>query len=139
MISYRHGVWLLVACIALTAAVVSFVGGSEKGENARHHGRRIDTITGKLCISCHDGAIGPHVLYCTHQCDGTQGHTIFKKYPPKGREREFIPLSVAKTKGIVFERGQVTCVSCHNLRNPDRYHLAVDNAKSGLCLSCHIH
>jgi hypothetical protein len=52
--------------------------------------------------------------------------------------RKFIPAGAAEMAGIKFIDGRIDCISCHNLLNPDRYHLRIENRKSRLCLACHL-
>lgn len=114
-------------------------GGLLFAEEVQHHGVTADA-DGALtqCISCHDGSVGEHVSFCTVQCDFKTPHSVLKDYPPRDRELSFAPIPAAKAKGIKFINGKVTCVSCHNLRNPAKNHLVMDNRGSRLCLTCHI-
>lgn len=138
MIGCRHiaRVFLVIIMLAIAANVV--ISDALTEETVDHHGQSVNDGNSKLCISCHDGTIGSHVLFCTVDCDVNRGHIVFKRYPPAGKERDFVPASVAKASGIVFENGQVTCISCHNVRNPERFHLVMSNKNSRLCLGCHI-
>jgi len=108
-------------------------------ELVNHHGQLTDPNNSRACISCHDGSIGPDVLFCTTECDIAKGHVVFRRYPPPGKVKEFLPMAIALSRGIVFENGQVTCISCHNIRSSRPDHLVMDNRGSRLCLSCHIH
>jgi predicted CXXCH cytochrome family protein len=132
-------IWILFVFGMLTTAATATVGAFAAEEKVLHHGELIDAANSKLCLTCHDGVIGPHVKYCTRKCDFTKGHVVFWNYPPRGKEREFVPITVAESRGVVIDKGQVTCISCHNVRNPAGKHLVMENKKSELCLSCHIH
>lgn len=90
------------------------------------------------CLSCHDGALADAVSSCSVRCDFSTGHSLMKDYPPRGKEALYSPAAVVTAKGIKLVNGKVTCISCHNLRNPSRNHLVMDNTGSKLCLTCHI-
>lgn len=129
----------LIAALIPVIVVCFLSSGTNAVETVDHHGQNVLADDSRLCISCHDGAVGPYVRFCIVKCDITKGHVVFRSYPPPGKEREFQPAAVAKTRGIIFERGQVTCISCHDIRKARPKHLVTDNWKSSLCLSCHIH
>ncbi len=104
-----------------------------------HHGVAVEEdATARDCLSCHDGASADNVSYCTVRCGFRSSHSVEKHYPPFGKENQYAPAALLRAKGIKLVNGNVTCVSCHNLRNSDRYHLVMDNSRSQLCLACHI-
>jgi hypothetical protein len=112
---------------------------SARAELVEHHGQQVDAgIPGTECLACHDGTVANVVSSCTVKCDFGSSHPIFKEYPPRGKETEFAPLGKISEDGIRLENGQVTCVSCHNLKNPAAYHLVLPNNGSALCLICHV-
>lgn len=108
-------------------------------EQVMHHGLEVK-ITADLsdCIVCHDGMVGPTVSICTVDCKFTSPHSILKEYPPFGKEQEYAPADKLAAKGIILQNHKVTCVSCHNLKNPQKYHLVMENNGSALCYACHI-
>lgn len=138
MMAHRHYIWISVVILVLAAAVITLIGNAGTDEKVSHHGVFVDAGNSKLCISCHDGTISHNVRFCTANCDVAREHSIFRTYPPKGKEREFVPANIVRARGIVIENGQVTCISCHNIKSPGRFHLAMSNTKSQLCLACHI-
>jgi predicted CXXCH cytochrome family protein len=108
-------------------------------EPVAHHGMKVDADSpADRCISCHDGSVAHIVSYCTVKCDFSTAHSLFKTYPPRNRTTEFAAVAAVTAKGIKLQNGQVTCVSCHNLRNPGENHLVVDGTKTDLCRICHI-
>ena len=108
-------------------------------EAVQHHGLMVeadDTLT--YCVSCHDGSVASNASFCTVQCSATTPHPVQKHYPPLGKEKLYAPTGLVQAKGIKLPEGKVTCISCHNLRNPGKNHLVIDNRGSRLCLTCHI-
>lgn len=126
---------LTLALALLTAMLIT----TARAELVEHHGQRVDPAdAGAGCIACHDGTVAKAVSSCTVKCDFRSPHAILKEYPPRGREAQFVPLQTLAGKGIRLVNGQVTCVSCHDLRNQASRHLVVPNDGSALCLSCHV-
>lgn len=100
--------------------------------NTPHHGEMIDS-QGKTdyCLQCH--------LY-----NVARSHKILIEYPPpyRGSEVTFRPLQEVLAMGMKFEDNMITCISCHDLTNLDRYHLALETRTGGhaqkLCYVCHM-
>ncbi len=126
-------------CFVWLIAGIAPSGGLLRAEEVQHHGIKADA-NGTLahCISCHDGSVAHYVSFCTVQCSAATSHSVLKHYPPRGRESDFASAATVKAKGIKLPGGNVTCISCHNIRVPAKNHLAIDNRGSGLCLACHI-
>ncbi len=106
-----------------------------------HHGYLVYMDKPKLCLTCHDGTVAENISPCTKSScllDQKSSHPVFKKYPPTGKESEYMPLSEVEAAGIVLTNGEVTCISCHNLMRQQRPHLVRDDWGSGLCKICHI-
>lgn len=100
---------------------------SSFGEPVEHHGMTVNADSpAEVCVTCHDGSL-EHT-----------SHPIFKYYPPPGKESEYASAAEVQAKGIKLVRGQVVCISCHDLRKPGPQHLVISSAKSELCLICHI-
>jgi predicted CXXCH cytochrome family protein len=108
-------------------------------EQLEHHGQLVQ-VEADLndCIVCHDGTIAPNSAYCTVKCNCKSPHSVLKDYPPRGKENQYLPISALEEKGIRLFNGKITCVSCHDLTNPEKYHLVISNSESRLCFSCHI-
>lgn len=90
------------------------------------------------CLACHDGSLLHPVAICTVNCSYKDPHIIDTPYPPLDNLESYLPPEIAALFGIRFPQGLVSCISCHNLLNPTRPHLALSNQGSRLCLSCHI-
>lgn len=104
-----------------------------------HHDFVVDNNDPGECLSCHDGAVASNIFPCTENCllDRSASHSVFKKYPPAGRETEFAPLAQLEANGIRLTNGEVTCISCHNLTNQRPLHLVMEDQRQ-LCVTCHI-
>lgn len=113
--------------------------GISSGEKIDHHGHTV-VVSGDIsdCIVCHDGTIASNTSFCIKNCDYNTAHSVVRNYPPQGQEDSYAPTSSLLEKGIKLYDGKTTCLSCHNLKNQDRFHLAVDNSGSKLCYTCHI-
>ena len=107
-------------------------------EQVAHHGVSVEANgTVKDCLSCHDGASGEMIATCTTKCRSTEEHSVLKPYPPLKKTDEYAPTGAVRASGLKIVRGMVTCITCHNLRKKNEYHLAIlDQGK--LCKTCHI-
>jgi len=123
----------------LVAAFFLFLGSPAPGELISHHSFTTEANGPAYdCISCHDGSLAHIVSYCTVMCNFSTSHSIFKRYPPPGKEREYAPAASLAAAGIKLEKGQVTCISCHDLKNPGENHLVRLRGEKNLCRVCHI-
>ena len=97
-----------------------------------HHGEIVDT-EGKAedCLQCHENK-------------NIRSHKILIQYPPpyRGPEVTFRPLQDVLALGMKFEDGMITCITCHDLTNETRFHLAHEPQSTGhaqkLCYVCHM-
>lgn len=78
------------------------------------------------------------VVVCTTRCT-VKAHKSLFTYPPSGREKEFAPLQAVLEAGVKLENGMVTCISCHDLKNQEKYQFAIDTTPFAqkLCYACH--
>jgi len=91
-----------------------------------HHGQPVAVTDNPAdCTACHDSQAGK------------DHHPIAIAYPPQGKEGLFSPAKALKSNSIRLFNNQVACTSCHNLKNPEKNHLVIDNSSSRLCLLCH--
>lgn len=92
-----------------------------------HHGERFTPGENPDdCIACHDNnAERNH-------------HPILIHYPPAGNDVTFAPLDTLQAKNLQLFNEQIVCVTCHDLHNSNRGHLAIENKNSELCLICHL-
>ena len=126
----------LVLCLLLM--IIGIPGWTVFAATTDHHGFTVDAAGNpQLCMSCHDGSTAMSVVYCTVLCDFSTAHSIEKRYPPRGKESDYAPLSDVTAAGIRIVNGRVTCISCHDLINPGKFHL-IRNDRHKLCSLCHI-
>jgi len=119
-------------------SMLVFAASSAKAEMVEHHGKTIEAGgSPDRCIVCHDGLAAKNVSYCTVNCDFSTSHSILKKYPPEGKRASYAPVAAVRAKGIKFLHGKVTCISCHDLKKQNTFHLIMDE-KGRLCEICHI-
>jgi predicted CXXCH cytochrome family protein len=101
----------------------------------------------RQCLGCHDGVGASESSNTTpwnrgHAASfgGPQGnHPVGVSYPTGSqartgsqfRAKSFLP------EQVQLPRGQVSCVSCHDLYSGDRYLLTVPIEGSELCFTCH--
>jgi len=121
------------------AAGILCIAFELSAEEVQHHGLSVEA-DGTLvqCVSCHDGSVAHNVSFCTSQCSAATPHSVLKLYPPAGKIASFASLAEVRAKGIKFDNGRITCISCHNLHNPAKNHLVMENRGSRLCMTCHI-
>jgi len=125
----------VIWCCALLALMLPPAATAELTE---HHGYRVNPEGSvRDCLSCHDGAMVGTVSYCTVKCDFSTAHSVLKRYPP-GKDRDaYASLESVSARGVRIVKRRVVCISCHNLRNPNRYHLVLDDQEA-LCGICHL-
>lgn len=110
-----------------------------RAEQIPHHGESVNPRgSSEECLACHDGLIAGNVPVCTVDCSFNSAHPLSHRYPPRGKEGSFRPADSLKEAGIELVDGKVACISCHNLGNPGKGHLVMDNAGSRLCAACHV-
>lgn len=133
----ERNAWRVIVALVLAGGM--YGGATLSAELVPHHGELVKAH-GELeeCICCHDGKIAKVVHFCTGDCGFNSPHQVAKRYPPPGRERTYRPIGELQAMGIELANGEITCISCHNLRNSGRYHLVMDNRGSRLCLACHL-
>lgn len=84
------------------------------------------------CLMCHDGSLAQQAHYSRDT-----GHAIVGSHPigvPLPRSDAFV--HPFPGSNIILINGRISCVTCHDMEAPGP-HLAVSNAESVLCLSCH--
>ena len=90
-----------------------------------HQGKKVDVNDANTCMNCHDDMKG-------------HSHPVMVSYPPAGEEKEYASVAAVRKSGIKLLDGKVTCVTCHDLTNPQPSHPIKNMGKSELCLVCHI-
>lgn len=106
-----------------------------------HHGKTVNSAgSAANCLSCHDASTAPQGS--PRKIINYKSHRVMINYPPPGRDQAFRPLKEVLAQGIRFEKGMVTCISCHDLHKQERNHLAIETNTSGyaqkLCYVCHL-
>lgn len=104
-----------------------------------------------LCLGCHDGVTAQDVYTSAHAITltgqlgnstlGTKGlrsHPVGVRYPVNDEEYR-APAEVVAA-GLPLPEGRVQCGTCHDAHNTRGYDgmLQISNARSGMCLTCHI-
>lgn len=133
MIKIYHRGTIMLA-LMLVFAVPSIVAAA----SVEHHGISADPDNSQECIGCHDGTVGNKASVCTTKCSALTAHPVFTPHDAGNARTRLQPRSLAASRGIRFEDGRVTCISCHDIRNSRENHLIMDNSGSSLCLACHI-
>ncbi len=108
------GSMIVVGCSAAHVAMV-----------IDHQGKKIDINDANTCLNCHDDMKG-------------HSHPVMVPYPPAGKEKEYTSVSAVKKSGVKLLDGKVTCITCHDLENPQSSHPIKNMSKSELCLVCHL-
>ncbi|MBE0602724.1 MAG: hypothetical protein IH611_03725 [Deltaproteobacteria bacterium] len=93
------------------------------------------------CLSCHDAMssrpadvrMGAGVY--NHAIGGS--HPVGVDYGKAFTRGGYRPPSGLGSDIVLFD-GKVGCGTCHNLYSKRKYHLVADNARSALCLRCHL-
>lgn len=129
---------LLVKALVL-AAILSALSISAAGaEEILHHGLKADSEGSSTdCLSCHDGVLAKPVMLSVTVGNYFCSHPINRNYPPVNSQDAYRTVEQVTAAGIKLSNGQVSCISCHNLKNPNAPHLAVPLDKSDLCFTCH--
>lgn len=131
----------LTGLVLVWAMVFLAFGHLLQAQEVPHHGSLVDMDDPKECLTCHDGAVAGNVVPCPKTgcaLNSKFSHSVFRKYPPAGKESDFHPSFRVRAAGITLKNDQVTCISCHDLANQDEYHLVMANSRSQLCRTCHI-
>jgi len=129
---------ILTNGFALAAIFTALTYSSPGAEELQHHGVIANSEGSAFeCLSCHDGMIAKTVKYSVSIGSFFCGHPINRNYPPVDNPEFYHPIEQVVDAGIKLLHGQVTCISCHNLKNPEKPHLAAPLDRSDLCFSCH--
>jgi len=121
------------------AAIFSALACSSPGaEEIEHHGVRADSEGSAYeCLSCHDGVLAAQIHMSTKTGNYLCTHPVNRDYPPPRKQADYLPLEEVTAAGIKLLQGQISCISCHNLKNPEKLHLVVPLDNSNLCFNCH--
>lgn len=123
----------LAAMTVVTVVAAVVVSG---GVSNPYHMEAAGILTAQECLDCHNGMVGIEIRICTGtECLYSKSHSLMRRYPPPGKERQYAPLSTIKAAGCLLEDGKVTCLSCHDLTKPAN-HLIREGDE--LCRICHL-
>lgn len=127
-----------IAFMFLASALASGVGLC--GDETEHHGSMVNGDGTYLeCLACHDGVTAKVMAPCiTEICVMKTDHPVNRPYPPPSKLHQYTPAAVAEMAGVKLVNGRIDCISCHNLGNPGRFHLRIEDIRSRLCLACHL-
>lgn len=129
---------ILMKRLVLSAIVSALACTSPWAEEIEHHGVMADSESSAYeCLSCHDGQIAKQIHTTDKLGRYLCTHPINRDYPPADKRTEYLPLETVTAAGIKLLQGQITCISCHNLKNPEKPHLVEPLDKSDLCFNCH--
>lgn len=125
--------------VMLLAAVLA-AGAGLCGDQTEHHGFTVNGDgTYRECLACHDGVMAREMAPCiTEICAMKTDHPVDRPYPPPHKLHQYTPTGVAEMAGVKLVNGRIDCISCHNLGNPARFHLRIEDIRSRLCLACHL-
>lgn len=107
-----------------------------------HYKFLVDSEDAQKCVDCHYGQENDSkTSRCPKNCmiDPGSSHPVAKKYPPRGKEKEYISLKELRETGLIkLQDGKITCISCHDVANNIPYHTVVEDRGTQLCRLCHI-
>lgn len=128
---------LFIFGLLIAVAFLIFRLKTPRAELVEHHGQTVECeMTAEECLACHDGIVAPDIHICRTRC--VKDHPIYVNYPPARKTTGYAPVAMVEAAGIKLVNGQVTCISCHNLKNQDKYHPTVDFRYSKICFACHL-
>lgn len=138
MAGSKHSLMVLILLFSLGG--IAAAGAVLQAGDTEHHGSMVNSEAGfRDCLTCHDDVVATGISPCLAQiCMLKSDHSVDKPYPPHDRVGEFATTPRAEAAGVRFLNGRIDCISCHDLRNRDQYHLRVEDRKSRLCLACHL-
>jgi hypothetical protein len=106
-----------------------------------HYKSLVDSEDAEKCVACHYGQEDSKVSTCVNKCliDPELSHPVAEKYPPRGKEDEYVPIDQLRETGLIkLTDGRITCISCHDVANNLPYHVVVEDWGTQLCRLCHI-
>ncbi len=131
---------LVFLVMLVVGTAIYFMGRKGIADEIDHHGATVKSEAGyQECLGCHDGVSAPSISPCLEKfCMLKTDHVINISYPPTEKTREYTSAAAAEMAGIKFVNGRIDCISCHDLLNPKKFHLRIEDFQSRLCLACHI-
>ncbi len=114
----------------------------QSNRNSLH--RELDGSS-RQCLGCHDGVnasntTNRHASKSSISIGGNRGeHPIGVRYQRQRSRKQYVSLRHPSQlpKEILLPKGQVSCISCHDLYAPTPARLVIPIEKSALCFACH--
>ena len=132
----------MIAGLGTVGIFSTFCLPAFSAEEVLHYGLMVNNEGGFLgCVSCHDGGIAKSVPVCVDGAcymNGKGSHPVNQLFPYMDNKHMHIPVAMGQNTHIKLQNGRVVCRSCHDLKNPIRPHLVLENNRSKLCLTCHV-
>ncbi len=90
----------------------------------------------RVCVSCHDGTIGPGVQFRMGPDDSGMSHPVDTDYASAHAKQpdKYVPPG-ALPVDVPLVEGRVACTSCHDPASTEPKHVA---RPGSLCSACHI-
>jgi predicted CXXCH cytochrome family protein len=128
----------LVVVFTLFGIILCWPNYSDAAE-IDHFGTNISSSDPAKCLDCHGSDTGQDSSGASNSCSDSikNSHPINVDFPPAGKEKLFKSAVELGKAGIILNKGQITCLSCHNLQKNTPKNLVIENNKSKLCLTCH--
>ena len=100
--------------------------GSLFTEQILHHGYlvEIDAETSD-CLVCHDGSVSSYADNCIKNCNSKAARSVAHASPPREGTASCAPL--ANSIQVKLRDDKPACISCHDLQNPHKKHLAMSS------------
>ena len=122
---------------AMYGVIVKAGIGVENGEN-------LDSFSAG-CLSCHDGASASNVTPVFKSSPGKKGmmtiisgkHPIGMDYQKYSESNQSLKSLDEMGQNLTLVEGRVSCITCHDPLNSDRYNLRVASSNVDLCFACH--
>ena len=117
--------YILPVYMMFSFMILLFSSNTLLAEEVTHQGEKVNVNDIGACLQCHEDM-------------GDHSHPVMIPYPPKNKKKEYPPVSEVTKAGIKLQDGKITCITCHDLNNPEPYHpLQGMIGTSKLCLACH--
>jgi hypothetical protein len=111
--------------ITLACLFVLFSAQLLTAGEINHHEQKVDPAVPGICVTCHEVKSG-------------HSHPVDIPYPPANAKVKYAPAADVQAAGLALPKGRIACITCHNLQNQGKKHLAVTMDGSKLCSTCHV-
>src|SRR6185369_18039855 len=122
---------------AMYGVIVKAGIGVENGEN-------LDSFSAG-CLSCHDGKSASNVRPAFKSNPGRKGimtiisgkHPIGMDYQKHSESNQNLKSLDDMSQNLTLVEGRVSCITCHDPLNPEKYNLRITSSNIDLCFACH--